>query len=183
MKTLSDHILDILQNSTRASATRVVLSVEVNDDEDQLLITVEDNGAGMSPEFLSSVTDPYTTTRKTRKVGLGLPLLRQHAELAGGNLEVVSELGRGTMIKAYFRLRHLDRQPMGDLAATVTLFITGNPGVDLVFGYVSATGRFDISGREISEVLEDEDLGKPIYFGLINELIRENLTALGADKV
>ena len=72
---------------------------------------------------------------------------------------------------------------MGDLAATVTLFITGNPGVDLVFSYVSTAGRFDITGREISEALEDNDLSKPIYFGLIRELLSGNLIALGADRI
>lgn len=183
MKTISDHILDILQNSTRASATKVVLSIEVNEENDQLVIIIEDNGAGMAPELLSTVTHPFTTTRKTRKVGLGLPLLRQHTELTGGTLEVESEQGRGTIIKALFILNNFDRQPMGDLAATVTLFITGNPGVDLVFSYVSTAGRFDITGREISEALEDNDLSKPIYFGLIRELLSGNLIALGADRI
>jgi hypothetical protein len=183
MKTISDHILDILQNSTRASATRVVLSIEVNEEDDLLVIVIEDNGAGISPGLLSTVTHPFTTTRKTRKVGLGLPLLRQHAELAGGALEVESEQGRGTIIRATFRLNNLDRQPMGDLASTVTLFITGNPGVDLIFSYKSSEGRFDITGRELAEALEDDDLSKPVYFGLIRELLGENLTALGADRI
>lgn len=183
MKTISDHILDILQNSTRASASRVVLSIEVNEEYDRLVIVIADNGSGMSGNLLSTVTQPFTTTRTTRKVGLGLPLLRQHTELTGGYLEVESEQGRGTIIKALFRLNSFDRQPMGDLAATVTLFITGNPGVDLVFSYSSSEGRFDITGRDISEALEDDDLSKPLYFGLIRDLLKENLTALGADRI
>jgi hypothetical protein len=183
MKTISDHILDILQNSTRASATEIVLAIEVDDEADRLIIMIKDNGAGMAPALLMNVTHPFTTTRKTRKVGLGLPLLRQHTELTGGDLKVESEQGKGTTIKALFRLKHFDRQPMGDLAITVTLFITGNPGVDFRFSYMSPSGRFDITSGEICEVLEDEELNKPIYFSLIKELLSENLSALGAGRI
>jgi hypothetical protein len=183
MKTISDHILDILQNSTRASASTVELEIKADEVSGLLTVMIRDNGSGMEPAILKSVTDPFTTTRRTRKVGLGLPLLRQHAEMTGGSVEVESERGVGTTIRAAFLLNSIDRQPLGDLAEIVTLFITGNCGVNLQFSYSNTVSLFEISRSDIVESLEDEELSKPVYFRLIKELISENLLELGADTI
>ena len=126
MKELSLHILDIAQNSIAAGAKHVDLTVE--EGEGLLRITVADDGRGMSPEFLASVTDPFTTTRTTRKVGLGLPLLRLAAEQTGGELRVESQLGVGTTVTATFHADHIDCPPLGDTASTVSLLAQGLPG-------------------------------------------------------
>jgi hypothetical protein len=179
MKTISDHILDILQNSTRAEATAVTLQVEVSVARDILRIVITDNGKGIDPSIAERVTDPFTTTRKSRRVGLGLPLLRLHSELTSGFLKIgpVSS-GKGTCTEAQFGLSHIDRQPLGDLAGTVTLFMTGNSSVDLVFSLLTDTDVFSLTTKELKEALEDDELGKPLYYSMIRDLLSDNIHSL-----
>ena len=127
MKELSLHILDIAQNSISAGCTRLELSLTEQDG--QLTLVIGDNGRGMTPEFLSSVTDPFTTTRTTRKVGLGLPLLRMAAEQTGGSLAIESTVGVGTTVTVRFCSGHIDCPPLGDMAGTVALLVQGAPEV------------------------------------------------------
>ena len=129
MKELSLHILDIVKNSVTAGASHIDLKLEETA-EQILTITIADDGKGMSPEFLASVTDPFTTTRTTRKVGLGLPLYRMAAEQTGGSFSIESVEGEGTTVTAVFHRDHLDCPPMGDLAGTVALLIQGSPWID-----------------------------------------------------
>ena len=125
MRDLSLHIIDIVQNSVRADATLVNLTIEISGEV--LIIRIGDNGCGMTAETLQKVTDPFYTTRTTRKVGLGLPFFKQSAEQSGGELIIESEVGMGTVVTATFGLHHLDRPPMGDLSETVSLVMSGNP--------------------------------------------------------
>lgn len=183
MKTITDHIVDILQNSTRAGATEVKLDVIVGSEEGMLEFIISDNGSGIPDDIIETVADPFTTTRKTRRVGLGLPLLRQHASLAGGSLEITSAKGSGTVIRASFGIDSIDRQPLGNLGEAVTLFITGNQGVNLVFSYSSASGTYNVSSSDISESLDGDDLGRPVWFQVIREMITGNLNQLGAETI
>lgn len=183
MKTISDNILDILQNSTRAGATEVGLSIFISHSDDIMTITLRDNGYGFDKETAENITDPFTTSRTTRKIGLGLPLLKQHAELASGSLEIASEKGKGTTVTARFVLSSIDRQPLGDISETAALFINGYPSVNLTFSLSTDKGRYSVTSREIAESLEDFDLSKPWYFPLINELISENFRLLVTDPV
>ena len=135
MKELSLHILDIAQNSISAGCTELELSLTEGDG--QLTLIIRDNGRGMAPEFLASVTDPFTTTRTTRKVGLGLPLLRMAAEQTGGSLAIESTVGVGTTVTARFCTGHIDCPPLGDMAGTVALLVQGVEGqgqIDRPFG-------------------------------------------------
>lgn len=161
MKELSLHILDIAQNSIAAGAKHVDLTVE--EGEGLLRITVADDGRGMSPEFLASVTDPFTTTRTTRKVGLGLPLLRLAAEQTGGGLRVESQLGVGTTVTAAFRADHIDCPPLGDTASTVSLLAQGLPeGMELTYTRRTPRGEFRFDTAEIRAVLgPDVPLSEP----------------------
>ncbi len=177
MKTISDHILDILQNSTRAGATVVSLDIEIRDEADRLEINISDNGPGIDISIAGAVTDPFTTTRSSRRVGLGLPLLKQHVELTGGSLDITPTVGGGTEVKALFVTSSIDRQPIGDLAGTVALFITGNPNVNMIFSLQSCQGRFTISSDEISGALDD-DLANPAYYRPLREMMTENITPL-----
>ena len=152
MKELSLHLLDIAQNSLSAGAHRVDLKVEERGAT--ITLTVADDGRGMSPEFLASVTDPFTTTRTTRKVGLGLPLLRLAAEQTGGGMTVESRLGAGTRVTARFRSGHIDCPPLGDMAATVALLVQGLPdGVELTYTRQTPGGTFRLDTREIRAIL------------------------------
>ena len=161
MKELSLHILDVAQNSISAGATRLELTL-TEDAGGWLTVVIADNGRGMTPEFLSSVTDPFTTTRTTRKVGLGLPLLRMAAEQTGGSLAIESEVGVGTTVTARFCSGHIDCPPLGDMAGTVALLVQGAPEVNTVYTHATPRGAFTFDTREIRAVLgEDISLAEP----------------------
>ena len=132
MKELALHLLDIVKNSTAAGATLVEVCL-TEDEAQTLTIVIRDNGRGMSPDFLAAVSDPFTTTRTTRKMGLGIPLLRMSAELTGGSLSIASTLGAGTRLQAVFDGGHIDCPPLGDLPGTISLLIQGAPDLRLVY--------------------------------------------------
>lgn len=160
MKELSLHILDIAQNSISAGCTRLELSLTEQDG--RLTLVIGDNGRGMTPEFLASVTDPFTTTRTTRKVGLGLPLLRMAAEQTGGSLAIESTVGVGTTVTARFCSGHIDCPPLGDMAGTVALLVQGAPEVDTIYTHTTSRGSFTFDTREIRAVLgEGISLAEP----------------------
>lgn len=173
MKELSLHILDIAQNSIAAGAKHVDLTVE--EGEGLLRITVADDGRGMSPEFLASVTDPFTTTRTTRKVGLGLPLLRLAAEQTGGWLRVESQLGVGTTVTAAFHACHIDCPPLGDTASTISLLAQGLPeGMELTYTRRTPKGEFRFDTAEIRAVLgPDVPLSEPEVAKWIRDYVAE----------
>jgi len=133
MEDLSLHILDIVENSLAAGASRIEIRITEDTRQDLLALEISDNGKGMDPETARRTLDPFFTTRTTRKVGLGLPLLAQAAEQAGGRLEVVSGPGRGTTVRAEFRLSHPDMKPLGDVAETLRAILAGRPGLSLCF--------------------------------------------------
>ncbi|MCU4164066.1 ATP-binding protein [Carboxylicivirga caseinilyticus] len=179
MRDLSMHITDIVQNSVRAKAKLIQLTIE--EKGEWLVFTFEDDGTGMDAETVKKVTDPFYTSRTTRKVGLGLPLFKQNAELTGGTLEIYSQLGEGTTVKADFGKDHIDRPPMGDLKSTVAMLITGNPEVDMVFTYRTKDDEFRLDSREVKEVLDGMDIRMPQVTSFLKEMIDENLKEIKAD--
>ena len=176
MKDLSMHIMDIVQNSVRAKAKNVVLSIVVADP--WLTIRVQDDGTGMDKITLEKVRDPFFTSRTTRKVGMGIPLIQQNAELTGGQVQIESELGQGTTLTAQFGLRHIDRPPMGDIASTAAMLMTGNDGVNLQFEVQCGDEQFAVSTNEVKEVLGDVDIRLPRVTSFLKEMIEENLKEL-----
>ena len=178
MKDLSLHILDIVQNSVYAGASEVEISIQENQDSDEMLLLIKDNGQGMSEEILTRVTDPYYTTRTTRKVGLGIPLLKQNAEQAGGSFKIKSAPGRGTEINAVFGFSHLDRPPKGDLAGVISMLAGMNPEMDFIYRHVTGNEEYVFDTKEIKEVLEDVSLREPSVISYLKEMIEENLKEL-----
>lgn len=169
------HILDLLQNSIRAEARQIQLNVTADAVSDTLTLEFIDNGCGMNAEMLSKVSDPFFTTRATRKVGLGLPLLKQHAEQTGGSLTMQSVCGEGTIVKAVFGLSHWDRQPMGDLPGTVILTVSAHPEIRFIFRYQSETIDFVFDTEEVNEVLDGASLQDPSVVRDLKELVEANL--------
>ncbi len=153
MKELSLNILDVAKNSVKAGADRVVIRIEEKDGWRTL--TIIDNGCGMSPEFLANVTDPFTTTRTTRPVGMGLPLLKLAAEQTGGDLTIESSVvpPTGTTVRARFRMDHLDCVPVGDYAGSVVTLIQGSPEIDFRFEYLRPEGDIVLDTAEVRSVL------------------------------
>ena len=178
MKELSLHLLDIVKNSTAAGAALVEVSLTEAEDR-TLTIVIADNGAGMSPETLSSVSDPFTTSRTTRKVGLGIPLYRMAAEQTGGSVKLESALGVGTTVTAVFHLDHLDCAPLGDLPGAVATIIQGNPRTDFRFSHAAPRGSYCLDTREMRELLgPDVPLDAPEVFTWVTGYLQEQEDAL-----
>jgi hypothetical protein len=181
LEDLSQHVLDIAENSVAADATGVLVEITEDDASNVLRIVVEDNGRGMSPEFLAKVTDPFTTTRTTRRVGMGLPFLKQSAELSGGGFVLRSELGKGTRTEAFFAADSIDRPPLGDMPSTIMALFMGHPEIDWTYRHIVNGGEFSISTAELIEVLEDRELLRTTDVGLwIRDQISESLADLRA---
>lgn len=176
MKELSLNILDIAENSTRAGATLVSIAVDEQPEKDTLRICIEDNGCGMSPEFLAQVQDPFTTTRTTRKVGLGIPLFQEAAEATGGHLSIDSQVDKGTKIQAVFGYHHIDRMPLGDMASTISSLIQCHcRQCDWLYTHRYGQKQFTLDTRELKEVLGGVALDTPDVVFWIRDYVNENL--------
>jgi len=173
VKELSLHILDIAQNSISAGAHALDLTLE--EENSWLTVTVADDGRGMSPEFLATVTDPFTTTRTTRKVGLGLPLLRLAAEQTGG-MKVDSQLGKGTTVTAAFDTASIDCPPLGDMPGTISLLVQGAPeGLEITYTRSTPKGGFRFDTRQVREILgPDVPLNAPDVAMWVRDFVAEN---------
>lgn len=175
MKELSLNILDVAKNSVKAGAT--LITIALSTDENKILtLTIKDNGCGMSDDTLKNVTDPFYTTRTTRKVGMGLPLLKMAAEQTGGTLSISSSVEKdcsGTTLVATFDTKSIDCMPLGDIVSTVCVLIAGSPTVDFEFSDVSPRGAVTLNTADLREVLGDEiSLAEPE----IQQWIEDNLT-------
>jgi hypothetical protein len=177
---LSMHILDIVQNSLAAGATRVEVRIRENVGADLFTMEVTDNGRGISAETLAKVTDPFYTSRKTREVGLGLPLLKEATERCEGCLEIRSEEGRGTAVTATFRLDHFDRAPLGDMGETMAVLISANPGVDFLYEHRVDGKTYLLETREMKEVLGPVGIEDPAVMNFVREDVQQGLKKIGA---
>ena len=178
MKELSLNILDIAQNSIHAEASLV--EILIDEDLDTLKLSIIDDGRGMSESFLATVTNPFSTTRTTRKVGMGLPLLKLAAEQTGGYLRIASREralfpeDHGTEVTAFFHKDHLDFTPLGDVISTVVSLVQGSPDVDFRFLHLLPGKRVELDTRELREVLgEDIPLSSPEILVWIRESLEE----------
>jgi hypothetical protein len=175
MKELSLHILDITQNSIRAKATLVSLTIIESSIENSISIVIEDNGIGISSEKLKNITDPFVTSRTTRKVGLGLALFRAAAETCGGSFEITSQLGVGTKVVALFKRDHIDRAPLGNMADTIVTMVMSFGVADLMYKHYYNDQTFAFDTHEIKETLEVENINDPEILQWIREVIIDGL--------
>lgn len=181
MRELALNILDIAENSVKAGATLVRVLIEAKDGV--LTIEIADDGCGMDAEFLARVTDPFTTTRTTRKVGMGIPLFKMSAEMAGGTFSIKSEKGKGTAVRATFVLDHIDRAPLGDLADTVVALIGGDSAPDFVFDVRVNGKRFVFDTRELKAELDGVPVGEADVLVFVRDMIKENLKDIGGESL
>lgn len=180
MKDLSLHILDIVQNSISAKATFIEITIDESHQANTYFVTIKDNGKGMSPEMVEKVTDPYVTSRTTRKVGLGLPLLKMNAERTGGHLKITSQEGKGTEVEALFIHDNIDRLPLGDIAGTLALMASANPLIEFTYTHSVDGEQYIFDTREIKEVLDDFPISDIHIFKFLKEMINENLQEIKA---
>ena len=175
MKEIALHLLDIVQNSVRAGASHVDIRFLLGEDG-VLEMGVKDDGCGMSADLLSRVRSPFTTTRTTRKVGLGIPLLMQNAMQSGGHVDIQSEEGKGTDIAAFFVTSSIDCLPLGDLASTMASIIMGSPDKpEFALHCASPKGEMTFSTEVIRPVLEGVSLAEPGVVQWIKESLEEEI--------
>ena len=159
MKEISLNILDIAENSVKAKAS--LTEIYVTEEGDTLTLTIKDDGCGMDEQTVRSVIDPFYTTRKTRSVGLGIPLLKLACEQTGGTLDITSsvdECDHGTTLRAIFFKNHIDFTPLGDVTSSIVTLIQGHPDTDFLFCHKTERGEVTLDTREIRAVLEDVPL-------------------------
>ncbi len=173
MLELALHVLDLLQNAVEAGASRVQLSILEDRQADRLTITVADNGRGMDAQTARQVLNPFYTTRTTRHVGLGLPLLVAAAEAASGGLTIESAAGQGTTVQVVFQLSHPDRQPLGDMAGTLLAFLLSERAPELAYEHRTAAGAFEFDTAAIRAELGDVPLNEPLVVAWLADFLFE----------
>ena len=178
MEDLSLHILDIAENSVEAGAKRIDVRVVENSRRDLLTLKISDDGRGMDKALLKKATDPFVTTKKTRRIGLGLSLLAQAAEAAEGTITLSSRPGRGTKVRATFRLSHIDRQPLGDIAQTLAVLIAGHPDIEIRYAHRTDGWTYVFNTRNFRAQLESVSLATPQAMALIKKDINDGLTRI-----
>ena len=175
MKDLSMHVLDIASNSVRAEAANVIITVSENVEGNQFIFRIEDDGKGIAPEMLKDIKNPFTTSRKLRKVGLGIPLLNDNCLLCDGYLDIKSEVGKGTTLEAMMKYDHIDRPPMGDMASTMCGLMTSNEAIEIKYIHEYGDESFDIATSEIKEALDGVPLTEIAVMKWLRSFIEENL--------
>ena len=180
MPELSLNILDVAQNSVTAKATLIEISITGDSTSDLLTIRIADNGCGMTEEQVRNVTDPFFTSRKTRKVGLGIPFFKMAAELTGGSFQIESAVGVGTTTTAVFGLSSIDRMPLGNMADTMSVLIGPNPDIDFLLTMEQDGLGFVMDTHAFREILGPEvPLSEPQVLNYIEGYINENIQECG----
>lgn len=182
MKEISLNILDIAENSVKAKAT--LTEISILEDSEALTLTITDDGCGMDENTVKSVTDPFYTTRTTRKVGMGIPLLKLACEQTGGALTITSKVAdgidstHGTTVQALFFKNHIDFTPLGDVISSIVTLIQGHPDTDFLFTHRTGGGEVSLDTRELRQVLEDVPLDTYEVILWIRENLKEQYSEL-----
>jgi anti-sigma regulatory factor (Ser/Thr protein kinase) len=175
LKELSLHILDIAENSVQANAKNVMIKVEENTNKDILRFEVKDNGKGMNAVQLAQATNPFYTSRTTRKVGLGIPFLKEAAEACNGSIKINSKEGIGTTIQVEFQRNHIDRMPIGDLENTFLNLLIGYPDIHWIFQYKFDEKEFNFDDKPVKQELNGLSMSEPIVISFLRKAITKGL--------
>lgn len=172
MKDLSLHILDIAENSLAAGADKIEIRISEDKKKDLLSVEVIDNGIGMDRKTMEKALDPFYTSKKVRRFGLGLPLLSEAAKAANGHLSIQSKKGEGTRIRADFQSSHVDRKPLGDMAQTIITLVMGSPEVDLIYVHKKNSHTYNFDTRKIRAQLMETPINSPAGIRMIKEVLK-----------
>lgn len=178
MRDISLHLMDIIRNSIDAQAEKVAIRLKADLSLNLLTVEVEDNGHGMDQELLCRVTDPFVTTRTTRKVGLGIPLLKASARLTGGDISIKSVKGSGTVITADFNITHIDRLPLGDIGSTVSTLVMAHPDIEFRLDLDNTNESFSFNSFVIRDVLGDVPLNSFEVVDWIRAYVNDGITKI-----
>ena len=178
MLELALHVLDIAENSSRAEAGLIEVTIIEDLEKDVFSLEIRDNGHGMDEQTMEKALDPFYTTKKVRRIGLGLPMLKQAATTAEGGFSLQSIVGKGTVVYAEFKHSHIDRQPLGDIAGVIVMLILGNPDIDIVYTHKKNGNVYTLDTRELREGLGDVPLNNMEVLNLVRDNIREGIEEL-----
>ncbi len=178
LRELSLHILDIAENSVQAGAKTVEIEVLEDTKQDRLKILVKDNGRGMTQEKMEKLSDPFVTSRTTRKVGLGIPFLKAAAEACNGHLQIESAIGKGTEVEVEFQRSHIDRMPLGDLAGTFLNLLIGYPDVNWIFNYRKDEKVFYLNDQELKKELSGIPLSDATVLSFLRKTIDDGISVV-----
>jgi hypothetical protein len=178
LREIALHLLDIAENSVTAGARNIEITVEEDLQSDRLKAVVQDDGRGMDEQLLARVTDPFVTIRTTRKVGLGIPLLKAAAEACNGYLCITSTSGKGTRLQVEFQRSHIDRMPLGDIAGTILTLVVAYPETHWVFHYRVDDTEFTFDDKPIKSELEEIPLTEPSILAFIRESLQEGVASV-----
>ncbi|MCD6291649.1 MAG: ATP-binding protein [Anaerolineae bacterium] len=178
MRELALHLLDIAENSVAAGARNVTITIEEDTRGDRIRLAVEDDGKGMDAEMAERVTDPFVTSRTTRRVGLGIPLLKAAAEACNGSLQIVSAPGRGTRVEVDFQRSHVDRMPLGDVVSTMLTLLVGFPDVHWTFHYKGDEKQFTFDDAPIKDALGEVPLTEPSVLAFVRETLETGISEI-----
>lgn len=182
MKEISLHIMDIAENGIAAGANLIDILIDEQRGRNKLIISISDNGRGIPEEIVNKVTDPFFTSRTTRRVGLGLSLLKAAAERCNGYFQLASKPGKGSKTLAVFEYDHIDRAPIGDMANTFGILIMGNQDIDFTYKHIINGEEFEVDTRDIKKELDGMSLADPAVFRPLVKTIRDAITHLGDGK-
>lgn len=178
MRELSLNVLDIAQNSITAKANLIEIDLTIYPKNNFFYIIIKDNGCGMDSEMIKRVCDPFTTTRTTRKVGMGIPLFKMSAEMSGGTFEITSQKGVGTTVKAGFQIDNVDRMPLGDFEGTIITLVAMNTQIDFLVKITNDLREGVFDTREFKKILDGVPIDSPEILAYIKEYFSENLTSI-----
>ena len=175
MRELALHILDIAENSIRAGASLIHIRMDEAFENRFLRMEISDNGRGIPPSKVDLLFDPFVTSRTTRRVGLGLSLLREAARRCGGSVTLTSRPNQGTKIVALFEKDHIDLAPMGNMGETIVTLMAGYPEMEIDYSHSFDTGSFSLDTRELKQELDGLDITTPGVLREIQTLINQKL--------
>ncbi|MBN2062123.1 MAG: ATP-binding protein [Deltaproteobacteria bacterium] len=175
MRELSLHIMDIIENGIRAGADQIIIRISEDKKKNLLTISIEDNGSGIPHDMFEKVTDPFFTTKTTRRIGLGLSLFSEASKRCEGEFKIDSKEGKGTVVAATFRMDHIDMAPLGNMAGTMASLIMGYSEVDFIYVHERDGKSFLLDTRQIREDLEGVPINNPKVIGWISKNINEYL--------
>ena len=178
MEDLSLHVLDIAENSINAGARNIEIIITEDSLTDTMTLEINDDGKGMGPSELASARSPFYSTRTTRRIGMGLALLDEAAQSSGGSLDIHSAPLRGTRVRATFRLGHIDRKPLGNMAETVAALIAGHNDIDVTYRHRKDGRSVSMDTREIRGKLEGSPVDAPDVLAFIRRYLDQEEKSL-----
>jgi len=178
MDDLSLHILDVAENCINAEAKNIEILVNENIADNKLIIEINDDGKGMNEEIIEAVKNPFVTSRTERKVGLGIPLLAEAAEMSGGNIKIDSQPGRGTQIKAVFEHDNIDRKPLGDLAESLIALILLAGNTEINFKYKKNQKEFAFNTKKLKKDLNLDKLNDIYLLNQLKIIIKQKISEI-----